>query len=121
MNACPATMTCAVRSVRSPCIGLSRCSSWLWSASIGSAWPDLDTLPVRLVIGSAISFGFVAAVAVRLTPAVRHRTAALAVPVFGEVHDRLATIGRTIPAGYGPTIGIAGLTPGRSSGAGSWA
>jgi hypothetical protein len=40
-----------------------------------SAWPDLNTLPVRLVIGSAISFGFVAAVAVRLAPEVRNRSA----------------------------------------------
>ena len=33
MNACPAMIVCAVRSVRSPRIGLSRCLSWLWSAS----------------------------------------------------------------------------------------
>jgi hypothetical protein len=31
-----------------------------------SAWPDLDSLSIRLVIGSAISFGFVAALSVRL-------------------------------------------------------
>ena len=31
-----------------------------------SAWPDLDSLSVRLVVGSAISMGFVAAVAARL-------------------------------------------------------
>jgi hypothetical protein len=30
------------------------------------AWPDLDSLSVRLVIGSAISFGFVTAVAMHL-------------------------------------------------------
>ena len=34
MKACPAMIVCAVRSVRSPRIGLSRCLSWLWSASI---------------------------------------------------------------------------------------
>jgi hypothetical protein len=31
-----------------------------------SVWPDLDSLSLRLVIGSAISFGFVAALAARL-------------------------------------------------------
>jgi Protein of unknown function (DUF998) len=36
-----------------------------------NAWPDLDSLSLRLVIGSAISFGFVAAVAARL---MRRRT-----------------------------------------------
>jgi hypothetical protein len=40
-----------------------------------SAWPDLSTLSVRLVIGSAISFGFVAAVAVRLVTEVSDRSA----------------------------------------------
>ena len=44
-----------------------------------SAWPDLNTLPVRLLIGSAISFGFVAAVAVRLAAEVRDRGAGPAV------------------------------------------
>jgi|GEM_PF-5220864 len=34
MNAWPSTVTFAVRSVHSPRIGLSRCLSWLWSASI---------------------------------------------------------------------------------------
>jgi hypothetical membrane protein len=33
---------------------------------IVDGWPDLDSLSVRLVIGSAISFGFVAALTVRL-------------------------------------------------------
>jgi Protein of unknown function (DUF998) len=48
---------------------------WRWVAAciaapvtvlVLSAWPDLDSLSVRLVIGSAISFGFVAALAARL-------------------------------------------------------
>lgn len=33
-----------------------------------TGWPDLDSLSVRLAAGSAISFGFVAAVAVHLAP-----------------------------------------------------
>jgi len=48
---------------------------WGWAAACIAApvavlvvlgWPDLDSLAVRLVIGSAISFGFVAALAARL-------------------------------------------------------
>ena len=40
-----------------------------------SAWPDLDSLSLRLVIGSAISFGFLAALAVRLMRAQPRRDA----------------------------------------------
>ena len=36
-------------------------------------WPDLDTLALRLVIGSAISFGFVAALAALLARGVAAR------------------------------------------------
>jgi hypothetical protein len=43
-----------------------------------TAWPDLDSLSVRLVVGSAVSFGFVAAVAAHLIrggpPGARVRT-----------------------------------------------
>ena len=39
------------------------------------AWPDLDSLSLRLVIGSAISFGFIAALAVRLMRAQPRRDA----------------------------------------------
>jgi hypothetical protein len=34
-------------------------------------WPDLDSLSVRVVIGSAILFGFVAALAARLMRGLR--------------------------------------------------
>ncbi len=34
---------------------------------VADGWPDLDSLAIRLVIGSAVSFGFVAALAARLT------------------------------------------------------
>jgi len=38
-------------------------------------WPDVDTLALRLVIGSAISFGFVAALAARLARGVARQAA----------------------------------------------
>jgi hypothetical protein len=50
-----------------------------------TAWPDLDSLSVRLVIGSAISFAFVAALAVRL---MRGGPDAAAVPAVSATGSR---------------------------------
>jgi hypothetical protein len=47
-----------------------------------TAWPDLDSLSVRLVIGSAISVGFVAALAARL---IRRRPNATAASAAGAL------------------------------------
>ncbi|GAA1378322.1 hypothetical protein GCM10009661_49640 [Catellatospora chokoriensis] len=45
MKACPAMITCAVLSVWSPRIGLSRCLSWLLSASIRVVGVSFDVVP----------------------------------------------------------------------------
>lgn len=58
-----------------------------------TAWPDEDTLSVRLVIGTAILFGFVAALAARLMKGLPDATqTALAAPgASGEVGTRQIT------------------------------
>jgi hypothetical protein len=47
MNACPAMIVCAFRSVCSPRIGLSRYLTWLWSASTRFVGVTFDVVPRR--------------------------------------------------------------------------